>query len=371
MIYLDNAATSFPKPRRVIRELLKCVKEYCGNPGRSAHELSIKSSEKIYETRCALASLLNFPSPENIVFTLNASYALNLAIKTTVPKNSHVIISDIEHNSVVRPLEGLRKAGVEYSAFKANEAREKDIEALIRDNTSCIIVNNISNVTGEENPLETLYKIKQKYNIKLILDASQSIGHRKFDLENAKVDVLCAPSHKALFGIQGAGFAVFCDGLSRDSFIEGGSGSESMNPRMPNALPEHFEAGTLPTPAIASLCEGINFILETGIEEIEKRLNFYTDELRERLASIKGVKICGANNGIISFVHEKLPPYVIASELNSLGIAVRSGFHCAPFIHKRLGTENGGTVRASLSYLNQKSELDAFYKALKTKLFVS
>ncbi len=371
MIYLDNAATSFPKPQRVIKALEECVKEYCGNPGRSAHALSIKSSEKIYETRSKIATFLNFPTPENVVFTLNASYALNLAIKTTVKENTHVLISDIEHNSVVRPLEALKRRGVEYSVFSLSSNFEKEIDSLIKNNTACIVANNVSNVTGESISLEKLYKIKQKYNLKLILDASQSIGHRKIDLENSGVDVLCAPSHKALFGIQGAGFAVFCDNDFRDSFIEGGSGSESMNPLMPNALPEHFEAGTLPTPAIASLCAGLDFISDVGTCEIEKKLKLFTEELKERLLAIKGIKVLGGENGIISFVHEKIPPHVIASKLNSFGIAVRNGFHCAPYIHKRIGTENAGTVRVSLSYLNNKRELDKLYKTLKTELFVT
>ncbi len=371
MIYLDNAATSFPKPRCVIEALNKCVKEYCGNPGRSAHTLSIKSSEKIYETRSAIAAFLNYHIPENVVFTLNASYALNLAIKTTVKENSHVIISDIEHNSVVRPLSALKKQSVEFSVFRASGDVEKEIESLIKDNTTCIIASAASNVTGEDIPLKTLYKIKQKYNLKLILDASQSIGHEKIDLKNSAPDVLCAPSHKALFGIQGAGFAVFCDEEERESFIEGGSGIESMNHSMPDALPEHFEAGTLPTPAIASLFAGMEFISQIGILEIEKKLKYLTDELKAELLSLNGIKIFGGRNGIVSFTHEKIPPHIIAEKLNSFGVAVRSGFHCAPYIHKRIGTENGGTVRVSLSYLNKKRELDKLYKILKSEFFIS
>ncbi len=366
MIYLDNAATSFPKPRCVIRALNECVNEYCGNPGRSAHTLSIKSSEKIFETRAKIASLLKYQNPENVVFTLNASYALNLAIKTTVRENSHVIISDIEHNSVIRPLEALKMRGVEYSVFKANESFEEEIAKLLKDNSSCLIVNTNSNVTGEEISIERLYKIKQKYNLKLIIDASQTIGHREIDLSSGNVDVLCAPSHKALFGIQGAGFCVFCDGELRESFIEGGSGSESMNPRMPSALPEHFEAGTLPTPAIASLYAGLDFISKVGISEIEEKLNFLTEEVKARLLSVDGINIVGGNCGIISFFHNTIPSHVIAEKLNSFGIAVRSGFHCAPLIHKRLGTLNGGTVRVSLSYLNSKRDIDALYRALKS-----
>ena len=362
MIYLDNAATSFPKPRCVIRALNECVKKYCGNPGRSSHSFSLKSSEKIFDTRAKISELLNYKSPENVVFTLNASYALNLAIKTTVKENSHVLISDIEHNSVIRPLKALSSRGVEYSVF----TDEKELESLVKPNTSAIVSSIASNVTGETISLKTLYKLKQKYNLKLIVDASQAIGHKKIDLSITPVDVLCAPSHKALFGIQGAGFAVFLDEMERESFIEGGSGSESKSPVMPRALPEHFEAGTLPTPAIASLFAGVSFINEVGIEEIEKRLNFLSKEALIRLEALKNLKIFGGECGIISFTHPKLPPSHIADILNKQGIAVRSGLHCAPLIHKRLGTLDSGTVRVSLSYLNKKCELDKLYIALKS-----
>ena len=370
MIYFDNAATSFPKPRSVVRAVNECIKEYCGNPGRSAHAFSIKSSEKIFEARNKIADFLNYPYPERVVFTLNASYALNIAIKTTVKENEHVLISDREHNSVVRPLEALKKRGIEYSIFKPSQNLEEEIKTLVKNNTTCIAVSINSNVTGDEISLETLYKIKQKYNLKLIVDVSQTIGHREIDLSKCHPDVLCAPSHKGLLGIQGAGFCVFCDELPRESFIEGGSGSESMNPSMPKALPERFEAGTLPTPAIVSLSSGIDFISKIGISNIEEKLAFLTEEAKARLSSIKGIRICGANMGIVSFVHEKIPPYAIAKFLNKNGIAVRSGFHCSPLIHKRLGTLDGGTVRASFSLFNKTHELDKLYRVLKSEISV-
>ena len=365
MIYLDNAATSFPKPRCVLRALDECVRKYCGNPGRSAHTLSLKSSEKIYDTRVCIAELLNYQNPENVVFTLNATYALNLAIKTTVKKGEHVIISDIEHNSVVRPLEALREKGViEYSVFRADKRLEDEIPSLIKNNTSCIVSSIVSNVTGEEIFLKQLSNLKQKYNLKLIVDASQAIGHKKIDLSESPVDVLCAPSHKALFGIQGAGFSVFCDNIIRESFIEGGSGSELFNPRMPVLLPEHFEAGTLPTPAIVSLQEGVEFINEVGIENIQERLSAYTEYLKDGLSEISGVSVVSGNLGIISFIHKTIPSNLIAEFLNSQGVAVRSGSHCAPLIHERIGTYKGGTVRVSLSYLNKKREIQSFLKIL-------
>jgi len=370
MIYFDNAATSFPKPKSVIRALMECVNEYCGNPGRSAHDLSLRSSEEIFDTRVKLAEHLNYPYPENVVFTLNASYALNMAIKTTVKKNSHVLISDMEHNSVIRPLTAMKRFGVEYSVFSFNQDLEKTFEALIKPNTTCIIASIASNVTGEKISLKKIVKLGQKYNLKIIVDASQAVGHTKIDLEETAVDAFCAPSHKSLFGIQGAGFCIFTDGEKRESFIEGGSGSESLSPFMPTALPEHFEAGTLPTPAIVSLKAGLEFIENVGISEIENKLSFLIDETKERLLSVKGISVFGGESGIISFTHEDIPSYVIAQRLNSYGIAVRSGLHCAPLIHKRLGTQSSGTVRISLSYLNKIEELDKFFKTLVTDVIL-
>lgn len=366
MIYFDNAATTFPKPKPVIDELIKCVKTYCGNPGRSSHQLAIKSSEKIYETRESVANFLNYDYPENVVFTMNASYALNTAIKTSVSEGDHILISDHEHNSVLRPVAKLANDGIiEYDVFETSENLEKSIEKKIKANTRCIVANLISNVTGEEIYLKTLYKMKQKYNLLLIIDASQIIGHKKIDLKLTPCDVLCAPSHKALFGIQGAGFCLFCDGKARESFIEGGSGSESISTAMPKALPEHFEAGTLPTPAIATLNQGIKFINAVGIEEIEKKITSLSQKANEILLSIPKVKVYGASNGIVSFSLDKIPSNIIADELNKRSICVRGGLHCSPMTHKKLGTLERGTVRISFSYMNKKKELTSFYKAMR------
>ncbi len=366
MIYFDNAATTFPKPARVIHALQKCVSEYCGNPGRSSHDLSVKCSEKIYETREEIANFLSYNYPENIVFTQNASYALNMAIKTSVKRGEHILISDNEHNSVLRPLEKLKRDGlIEYTVLNSESIKNEDIEKHITSKTKFIVCNLISNVTGEEISLKSLYNLKQKYNLKLIVDASQMIGHKKINLSDTPCDILCAPSHKGLFGIQGAGFCVFCDEEERESFIEGGSGSESFSPLMPRKLPEHFEAGTLPTPAIVSLGEGIKFIQSVGINKIEEKLESLTKKAYEVLSDIKNLKIYGAENGIISFTIAEVPSHLIADDLNKAKIFVRSGIHCAPLVHKKLGTEYVGTVRASFSYFNNLNEINKFYKELK------
>ncbi len=370
MIYLDNAATSFPKPRSVISDLNFCLKKYCGNPGRSSHKLSLMASEAIYSVRESVGEHLGIGNPENVVFTYNATYALNLAIKTYITRKCHILTSDFEHNSVTRPLEALRdRLGIEYTAFSTEGDVEKSIRNNIRADTAGIVTSIASNVTGDTVSPKILSKIAAEYNLFLIIDASQAIGHTRIDLSEVPCDVLCAPAHKALFGIQGCGFAVFKNNEHRDSFIEGGSGSDSRSPYMPELLPERYEAGTLSTPAIVSLGSGLKFISEIGIDNIEKRLSFLTRLLCERLEGIDGVKIYKSGSGILSFNLKNLPSSFVSGELDKYGICTRGGLHCAPTIHRRLGTMEQGAVRVSLSYLNTKNELDKFYRAMKCIAF--
>ncbi len=367
MIYLDNAATSFPKPQSVIKETYDCIKKWCGNPGRSSHALSMKTSEKIYETREAVAELLGISCAERVVFTSGATAALNLAIKTTVKEGSHVLISDIEHNSTLRPIHKLSKThGVSYSTFNSTGNIEENIESLLREDTKCIVSTVKSNVTGKEIPLECLSAVANKHSLKLIIDASQMIGHKKIDLSETPCDILASPSHKGLFGLQGAGFLVFLDNDFRETFFEGGSGNESKSPDMPEYLPERFEAGTLPSPAIVSLLSGIQYIKRVGISEIQEKLELLTDRYTEILKSLKKIVLYDSLDGIISFNVSGIPAEIVASELNERGICVRAGLHCAPLAHKKLGTVEIGTVRLSLSYLNSFREADAVYKALRS-----
>ena len=371
MIYLDNAATTFPKPNTVVLETLECIKSYCANPGRSSHSLSIRTAEKIFDTREKIAEFLGvLDKSDRVSFTLNASYALNLAIKSTLKKGEHVLISDIEHNSVVRPVYSLYKAGIiEYGVFDS-DAPEKSIKENLRQNTSCIISTLSSNVTGKKIDLGALSRIAKESGVRLIVDASQLIGHEKIDLSKTPCDVLCAPGHKALFGIQGAGFIVFNDNVLRDTVIEGGSGNNSLSLEMPIALPERFEAGTLPSPAIISILRGIEFIENVGLTNIGAHIKRLTDAMYERLKTLPSLKIYGCGNGVLSFNLGKVPSEELALLLNNDGICTRAGLHCAPSVHKKLGTLETGAVRASVSYFNTMDEVDSLYKSLKAILRV-
>jgi cysteine desulfurase family protein len=366
MVYFDNAATTFPKPRCVISELNKCLRYYCGNPGRSSHFLSLKAAEKIYECRENVAELLHYPYCENVVFTLNATYALNIAIKTTVPHGSHVIISDLEHNSVRRPLERMKNTdGICYSVYSTEEDLKSSIESCITKDTSTIISTLASNVTGKRIPLKILSDISRENGLKLIVDASQYIGHYDIDLSKTPCDVLCAPGHKSLFGIQGCGFLIICDKEARESFIEGGSGSDSKSPNMPIHLPDRFEAGTPSTPSIVSLKKGIDYIRERGIEEISSKIESMTEIITSYMSENKNIKLYGDGCGIVCFNYKDIPSSLIGDELSKRGVCVRSGFHCAPSAHRRIGTDVSGAVRISLSYLNSRKETDILFKVFK------
>ena len=366
MIYLDNAATSFPKPPEVIKATLDCIKNWCGNSGRSSHALSMKTGEKIYKAREAVCELLSAPSPERVIFTSGATAALNIAIKTTVLPETHVLISDMEHNSTLRPICKLKRTcGVSYSVFNSTGNLAENIEKLIKSNTKYIVTTVKSNVTGKEIPLNELSELARRHSLKLIIDASQMIGHKNINLINTPCDLLAAPAHKGLFGLQGAGFLVISDDTIRDSFLEGGSGNESKKTEMPENLPERFEAGTLPSPAIVSLLSGIEYIKRVGLSEIEEKLDLLTERYIEVIRSIKKAVLYECESGIISFNIGGIPAEIVASELNKRGICVRAGLHCAPIAHKKLGTQDIGTVRISLSYLNSFGEADAVYKALR------
>ena len=362
MIYLDNAATSFPKPGRVIREVNRCLNEYCGNPGRSSHYLSMRAAEEVFNTREVIASHLGGVEAENIVFTPNATFALNLAIKTLIPDSCHVLCTDYEHNSVVRPLNKLcRERGIAYSTFSSKD----NIVDKIESNTKAIVASITSNVTGEEIDLSALSKIAREHNLLLIIDASQALGHRVINLVDSPCDALCAPGHKALFGIQGSGFVYLKDNRRKESFLEGGSGYDSKNPDMPVLLPEAYEAGTLSTPAIVSLGEGVRFVDSIGVVNISYHLNALTNKLYDMLSNIDGIIIYGSSSGILSFNYGDISSAKVASELNDKGICVRGGLHCAPLAHEKYGTINQGMVRVSLSYLNKEKDILRLFTAIK------
>lgn len=366
MIYLDNAATTYPKPASVLRRLRYCLTHCTGNPGRSAHLPALRAAEEIYGAREEIANLLHFPHPEQVVFTLNATYALNLAIKAYIKPGMHVLISPFEHNSVVRPLEKCRDMGVSWSCFSTENGMEAGIDAAIRPEVGLIVCSLCSNVTGMSIPLPALSAVRAAHpGVRVIADASQAFGHTDLDLSRYPVDVLCAPGHKGAFGIAGSGFAVFLDSGGIETLVEGGSGNNSQSRSMPQELPERLEAGTLPLPAIATLGEGVRYLARTGICNIEKHTATLCARLRDGLSEMKGVRILyPSHSGVLSFVHAGVSPARIAARLAEENICVRSGVHCSPLAHAACGTLPAGAVRLSLSCFNTRKETDVVLKKI-------
>lgn len=366
MIYLDNAATTNRKPREVYKALRRFYNNAQANPTRSNHTLSARASELLYDAREEIAGLFSLDTPERVVFTYNATYALNIAIKSAIEKGAHVITSDLEHNSVIRVLDGLSgKMGVEYSRFDSSRLSEEELSRHLKSNTTLVVSTLASNVSGKVIDENILSVFARKHNLKLILDGAQAAGHRAIDLKKTPAYAFCAPGHKALFGLMGSGFAIFSDTVRGESLIEGGSGSNSRDKEMPRLLPEGYEAGTPGMPAIVGLCEGVKFIRSYGLEAVEEKLDYLTKRLYEGLAEDRRIKVHGYGSGILSFNLSGVPSTLLSEELSNEGICTRGGLHCSPEAHRTLGTEESGAVRASFSLFNEKRDVDRLLLSLK------
>ena len=370
MIYLDNAATSFPKPSKVYEEVMNCMKTYCANPGRGSHNMSIKSALKVMEARDLISEMFNIRNPFNIVFTSNATEALNIAIKGLLKRGDHVISTVIEHNSVLRPLNVMAKSGIEVTLISTDKAgfiNPLDIKDEIKLNTKAIIINHGSNVLGSIQDINRIGKIAKKYGIVFIVDASQSAGSISIDVERDNIDLLAFPGHKGLLGPQGTGALYIKEGIELQSLKEGGTGSSSNSMEQPYELPDRFESGTINTPGIAGLCEGLKFIKKIGIENIYKEEMQLTDQLIRELKKLDFIKIYGStslsNRGsVLSINIEGIDAAIVGEELNDADIAVRTGYHCAALIHKVIGTEYRGTVRISPGCFNTAKDIDEVIK---------
>ncbi len=367
MMYFDNAATTYPKPPSVFRALSRALRDCGGNPGRSSHRLSLRAAEMIDDTRCDLCELIGAEDPSHIVFTLNATHALDLAIKTRVRPGSHILISDREHNAVYRPVCRLARDKIaDFDVFSTRGDVRSGLQRLLRPNTDMLICNHVSNVDGALAPLEEIGAFCREHGLYFIVDASQSIGHMPLSVSSFQPDALCAPGHKGLFGIQGVGFVWLRSGDSLSEFMEGGSGSDSRDPHMPHSLPERMEAGTLPTPAIAALAAGVRFVRQQSPAAIAEHEAALLSRLHDRLSCLPGIQWLGrSGGGLCSFTSNRSTPDRITQALDRADICVRAGLHCAPLAHAALGTQRSGTVRVSFSCMNTPREVDDFALALE------
>lgn len=372
MIYLDNAATTYPKPEGVYREVSRCMTDYCGNPGRGGHSLSLAAGRAVYDCRCLVAELFS-AEPENVIFTLNTTYALNMAIKGIVREGDHIIISNMEHNSVLRPVIA---TGCDYDIFDASKDTERillEIASKLTPRTRMIVCTHRSNICPIRLPIKAIGQLCRKRGICFIVDAAQSAGVYPIDMRECCIDALCFAGHKSLYGIQGVGGVAFSNRYKGESarklhtLVEGGSGIASLEEYMPSLLPERLEAGTLPTPAIAGLSQGIKAITEVGITHIrEHEITLYR-RMRERLCNHEFIQVYCRDIGYgetMLFNVEGMPSTTVADKLDREGICVRAGFHCAPLAHKHLGTGDSGAVRVSFGAFNTAEEVDIFCDVL-------
>ena len=376
MIYLDNAATSFPKPPEVIGEMSRCMKEYCGNPGRGSHKLAFAAAEKIYDCRASLCDLFAAESPENVIFCQNATHALNIAILSLARDGAHFICSDLEHNSVRRPLEYLaRERGCSYSLFNSHvndPARSPQkichsIASLIRPETVAVISTACPNVCSARMPLDEIGALCRRSNLFFIVDGAQGAGHFPIDLKRSDISALALPGHKGLLGPQGSGALIISSSFPARPLTFGGSGTASLDAEMPRELPERLEAGTLSTPAIVGLEAGIKALKKIGIDTIQAHENLLFKKALRLLTEIRGVKVYAPYHAgsVISFNVDGIPSDRIANLLSECDICVRGGFHCNPLAHKSLGSDLTGSVRASFSPFNTADDVHQLADAVR------
>ena len=380
IIYFDNAATSWPKPDGIIDAVKKFNDDIGANPGRSGHSLSIEAGRIMIDARVAISKLFNINDPLQIVFTKNATEALNISILGLLKSGDHVITTSIEHNSVMRPLRYLEKKGIELSIVQCPESGSIDplsIIPFIKKNTRVVIAAHASNVTGTVMPLAEIGRLTRENNIILIADAAQTAGLLPIDVDKMNIDILAFTGHKSLFGPQGTGGLYIRKGLEDEvePIMTGGTGSKSEFEEQPDFMPDKFESGTPNTIGIAGLGAGVEFISVTGLDSIRSKEEMLTCRFIEGLKNIKGLKIYGSTGkaqrtSVVSFNIKGMKSSDVSFELDEkYGIMSRPGLHCAPSAHRTIGTFPEGTVRFSFGYFNTAEEISTALEAIEAISF--
>ncbi len=376
MIYLDNAATSFPKPRQVCEEVRKCLTQYGGNPGRGAHTLSLMAAKKVFDCRTLAASLFDAESPDRVFFTVNTTHALNTVIKGLLHPGDHVLISDMEHNAVYRPIWRLAEEGkITYDTFPSmvgDERRSPEricagIARRLRPETRMVICTQASNLCSLTMPISAIGAFCRRNQLLFVVDGAQSAGHLPISVQKDQIDALCLPGHKGLLGPQGCGMVILGKDVLPDSLTEGGNGVDSLEGGMPDYSPERYEAGTLPTPAIAGLYEGMRFVEARTLEAISDHEHALYRRAVEILGNMRGITLYAPmyEGSVLLFNVDGVSSERIAAELDQAGICVRGGYHCSALGHRTLGTADGGAVRVSFGVFNGLSQVEALASALK------
>lgn len=367
MIYLDSAATTLQKPPSVRRGVLSAM-ERMASPGRGGHRPAMLAAEAAFQCRQAAAELFHIEDPENVIFTLNATHALNLAIKSVVKPGDTVVVSGYEHNAVTRPLAALGcRIKVAGGPLFDQEATLAAFEEQVTEEVSCVVCNHVSNVFGFILPVEEIARLCRERGVFMILDASQSAGALPVHMDELGCAFIGMPGHKGLYGPQGTGLLLCGEGRDTVPLLEGGTGSLSARQEMPDFLPDRLEAGTHNVPGIAGLLEGIRFVKNRGEGAILRRERELMRQAAQGLSAIPGVTIYAAQDpkeqgGVLSFQIDKLDCEEVGERLGQRNIAVRAGLHCAPYAHQSAGTQEKGTVRASFSDFNTPIEIQALVR---------
>ena len=373
MIYLDNAATSYPKPRGMVAAMEECILKYCGNPGRSGHSMSMKTGEEVYHARKKIASLFGIRQPERLVFTQNTTEALNMGLKGVLQSGDHVITTTMEHNSVLRPLKALEKRGVSQSVIRADREgyiKASEIEKAIRKDTKLIAITAASNVTGTRMPIAEIGELARRRGILFLVDGAQGAGSMAIDVEKMHIDMLAFPGHKGLLGPQGTGALYVSPEIRLRHIMEGGTGTDSKSRFQPCEFPEGYEAGTINAPAIIGLGYSAEFVEKISPEVIGKYEEELIGWLDERLDEMDFVKRYGPDacrkTGISLINIRGVGAEEVTSVLSSkYGIAVRGGYHCAGLAHKTIGTWDEGAVRISVGPFNTRKDMEKLADAIR------
>lgn len=373
MIYLDNAATSYPKPRGMVAAMEECILKYCGNPGRSGHSMSMRTGEEVYHARRKIARLFNIEQAERLVFTKNTTEALNMGLKGVLLPGDHVITTSMEHNSVLRPLKALEKRGIRQSIIRADRegfVKPSDFEKAIRPETRLIAVTAASNVTGTKMPLEEIGELARKRGILFLVDGAQGAGSMEIDVKKMNISMLAFPGHKGLLGPLGTGALYIDPELKLNHIMEGGTGTDSKSRLQPCEFPDGYEAGTINAPAIIGLGYSAEFVEKIGPEVIGKYEEELIGWLDERLDEMDFVTRYGPQacrkTGISLINIRGAAAEEVTSILSSrYGIAVRGGFHCAGLAHKTIGTWDEGAVRISVGPFNTRRDMEKLTDAIR------
>ncbi|MDD6490518.1 MAG: aminotransferase class V-fold PLP-dependent enzyme [Clostridia bacterium] len=374
MIYLDNSATTFPKPW-IVQNAVNNSLKYSANPGRSGHKLSIKASEEIFLARKTAAEFFNAKNETDVIFTLNCTMSMNMVIKGMLKSGDHVVVSEMEHNAVMRPLEKMAEKGVTFTqATVFPEDNDKTVDSFrkaINAKTKMIICVHASNVWGIKLPIDRISALAHEYGLLFAVDAAQSAGIVPIDVQRSNIDFLCVAGHKGLYGVMGTGILILSENAIPDTIIEGGTGSNSVSFEQPQELPDRFESGTPNVSGIVGLRAGIQFVRQKKPENIAKHEFMLIQRLYRELAKMKKIRLYMPMPTpqyfvpILSFNIEGYDSETAAAILNKNNIAVRAGLQCSPAAHKMCGTLESGAIRISPSVSTKTSDIDYLVSVLK------